>query len=133
MVSVPAQISIAVSAALRVKRLPFSAEVPRSGADKAICAKPLARWMYGDWMDSAGSRRVQSCQERGVLISVRVLFESGVDPDRAFDRFAEVRGTHPRHTLARADGEAVNAANRVDTKLSIVPSGGVDGCRLISG
>lgn len=23
--------------------------------DTAICAKPLARWMYGDWMDFAGS------------------------------------------------------------------------------
>ncbi len=22
----------------------------RSGVDTAICSKPLARWMYGDWM-----------------------------------------------------------------------------------
>jgi hypothetical protein len=29
--------------------------VVRSAVDTAICSKPLARWMYGDWMPPAES------------------------------------------------------------------------------
>lgn len=34
-------------------RLPML--LARSSVDTAICAKPLARWTYGDWMSPAGS------------------------------------------------------------------------------
>jgi hypothetical protein len=34
-------------------RLPMP--LVRSIVDPAICARPLARWTYGDWMPPAGS------------------------------------------------------------------------------
>jgi hypothetical protein len=40
--------------ACRNSRLPML--LVRSIVDTAICAKPLARWTYGDWMPPAGSR-----------------------------------------------------------------------------
>ena len=58
------QISSAVSTALRTHELRGDPESQwRSAVGTAICAKPLVRWMYGDWMDSAGSPCGRFCQE----------------------------------------------------------------------
>jgi hypothetical protein len=43
------QISSAVSTALRRRKFAATGLLVRSGVDTAICSKPLARWMYGDW------------------------------------------------------------------------------------
>ena len=65
--------------------------------------------------------------------SGRVVLGGGLDSDRTLVAPLEcgepIRGARRR----RADGEAVNATNRVGTKLNIVPSGGVDGCGLSPG
>ena len=37
------------------KNLRVAMLVVRSAVDTAICSKPLARWMYGDWMPPAES------------------------------------------------------------------------------
>jgi hypothetical protein len=36
------------------RNLLFPMLLARSTVDTAICAKPLGRWMYGDWMPLAG-------------------------------------------------------------------------------
>ena len=48
-----------------------------------------------------GVDAASSANDAGVSISGRVVLCGGFDSDRAFDRFAEVRGTHPRHTSAK--------------------------------
>jgi hypothetical protein len=37
------------------RNLLFPMLLARSIVDTAICAKPLGRWMYGDWMPLAGN------------------------------------------------------------------------------
>ena len=49
------EISSAVSTALRTRNCAITGLSVRSGVDTAICSKPLARWMYGDWMSSVES------------------------------------------------------------------------------
>jgi hypothetical protein len=49
------KISSAVSTALRTRNCAITGLSVRSGVDTAICSKPLARWMYGDWMSSVES------------------------------------------------------------------------------
>ena len=49
------QISSAVSTALREHNERLAMLVVRSAVGTAICSKPLARWMYGDWIPPAES------------------------------------------------------------------------------
>ena len=73
---------------------------------------------------------VSTAENAAVSISGRVVLGGGFDSDRVLGLFVEVRGTIRGTRLRRADGEAVNAVNRVCTKLNIVSSRGVGGCRL---